>query len=78
MGKQSIFDKVREWLGGIAFDIFLWSARMTQDEYLDAVVRESGLTQRAVDCAYCHCTTVILSDGVHCINCGRVYKSHSH
>jgi hypothetical protein len=51
MGKQSIFDKVREWLGGIAFDIFLWSARMTQDEYLDTVVRESGLTQRAPDAA---------------------------
>ena len=51
MGKQSIFDKVREWLGGIAFDVFLWSARMTQDEYLDAVVRESGLTQRAPDAA---------------------------
>ena len=31
-----------------------------------------------LDCAYCHCTTVILSDGVHCINCGRVYKSHGH
>ena len=30
------------------------------------------------DCAYCHCSTVILSDGVHCIECGRVYKSHSH
>lgn len=78
MGKQSIFDKVREWLGGIAFDVFLWSARMTQDEYLDAVVRENGLTQRAVDCAYCHCTTSIVRDGVHCVNCGRVYKSHSH
>ena len=49
MGKQSIFDKVREWLGGIAFDVFLWSARMTQDEYLDAVVRESGLTQHTPD-----------------------------
>jgi len=23
----------------------------------------------------CHCTTVILRDGVHCKNCGRVYKS---
>lgn len=35
-------------------------------------------TQRAVDCALCHCQTVIIRDGVHCINCGRVYKSHSH
>jgi hypothetical protein len=41
-------------------------------------VLERHLTPRAVDCAYCHCTTVILSDGVHCIECGRVYKSHSH
>ena len=46
------------------------------EEIEDGIVRL--LTPRAVDCAYCHCTTVILSDGVHCINCGRVYKSHSH
>ena len=39
---------------------------------------ESRLTPRAVDCAYCHCSTAIIRDGVHCINCGRVYKSHSH
>ena len=35
-------------------------------------------TQLAVDCAYCHCSTAIIRDGVHCVNCGRVYKSHSH
>ena len=39
---------------------------------------EHLLTSLAVDCVYCHCLTVVLRDGVHCINCGRVYKSHSH
>lgn len=39
---------------------------------------EARPTPLAVDCALCHCSTVILSDGVHCIECGRVYKSHSH
>lgn len=38
---------------------------------------ESRLTPRAVDCAYCHCSTAIVRDG-KCINCGREYKSHSH
>ena len=37
MSKQSIFDIIREWIGGGAFKVFLWSIRMTQDEYLDAV-----------------------------------------
>lgn len=36
------------------------------------------LTPLAVDCAYCHCSTAIVRDGVHCVNCGLVYKSHSH
>ena len=42
MGKQSFFSKVREWIGGIGFDIFLWSIRMTEEEYCDAIDRERG------------------------------------
>jgi recombinational DNA repair protein RecR len=29
------------------------------------------------DCAYCHCSTAVIHDGV-CINCAKPYKSHSH
>lgn len=49
MAQETFFDKVREFIGSIAWSIFLWSIRMSEDEYLDAVVRESGLTQRALD-----------------------------
>jgi hypothetical protein len=41
MAKQTFFEKVREWIGGVGFLIFLWSIRMRQDEYLDSVFRES-------------------------------------
>lgn len=51
MAQETFFDKVREFIGSIAWSIFLWSIRMSEDEYLDAVVRESGLTQRALDAA---------------------------
>ena len=33
MAQQSFLDKVREWIGGLAWSIFLWSARTTEDEY---------------------------------------------
>ena len=33
MAQQSFLDKVREWIGGLAWSIFLWSARMTEEEY---------------------------------------------
>ena len=70
MVRPTFFDNVREWLGGIAFDIFLWSARMTQDEYLDAVVRESELTPLALDGAtVCRKISHLYIDGV-CAECG--------
>ena len=49
MAQETFFDKVRDFIGGIAWAVFLWSIKMTEDEYLDSVVRESGLTQRAPD-----------------------------
>jgi len=33
MGKQLFYDTVREWIGGVAFAIYLWSARMTKEEF---------------------------------------------
>lgn len=44
---------------------------------IDLAVKTSRPTQRAVDCAYCHCSTAVIHDGI-CINCAKPYKSHSH
>ena len=44
---------------------------------LDLAVKTVRPTQRAVDCAYCHCSTAVIHDDV-CINCAKPYKSHSH
>jgi len=40
MGKQTFPDRVREFIVGIGWSIFLWSIRMTQDEYIDSVIRD--------------------------------------
>jgi len=33
MGELTFWDKVREWIGGVAFRVFLWSCRMTEECY---------------------------------------------
>lgn len=35
MGQPSFFDNVREWIGGVAFAIYLSSMRMTKEEFWD-------------------------------------------
>jgi hypothetical protein len=41
MGQPSLLDRLREWIGGIAFDVFLWAYRMTNDEYLEMVYEDA-------------------------------------
>jgi len=52
MAQETFIEKVRDWIGGIGFNVFLWSIRMTADEYLDMVSTVGGLTKRAADCGY--------------------------
>ena len=40
MTKPTLFDTIREWIGGIAFHVFLWSIRMTEDEYIDIILED--------------------------------------
>lgn len=51
---------------------------MSDMQVVTFVRQASQLTPVAVDCAYCHCSTAFVRDGVNCLNCGRVYKSHIH
>ena len=41
MGKQSMLDRVREWVGGVGFRVFLWSIRATQDEYIEMILEDA-------------------------------------
>jgi hypothetical protein len=41
MGKQTLWDYIRERIGGIAFDIFLWSFRMTADEFRAEILEDA-------------------------------------
>ena len=57
MGKQSLGSKIREWLSGVAFRIFLYLIQMTEDEYFDEITRaaehsngaDTGDTQAACE-----------------------------
>jgi len=48
MAQPTIWDNIRDWIGGIAWAIFLWSARMTQEEYFDLLEREIQQRNEAV------------------------------
>ena len=70
MAQETFFDKVRDWLGGIGFNLFLWSIRMTADEYLDMVSTEGGLIKRIPDAANaCRVVEHVYIDGT-CAECG--------
>jgi hypothetical protein len=43
MGKETLCDKFKEFIGGIAFSIFLWSAGMTGEEYWHQVYVEEAM-----------------------------------
>jgi hypothetical protein len=48
MAQQTFLDKIREWIGGVAWAIFLWSARMTEDEYFAEQDRAAELLRAPV------------------------------
>lgn len=60
MGQPSFFDNVREWVGGVAFAIYLWSVKMSKEEFwaeqdreaVEHSVQSDGALARAF---YCHC-----------------------
>lgn len=33
MANPTFFDNIREWIGGVAFAVYLWSVRMTKEEF---------------------------------------------
>lgn len=41
MSQPSFLDKVRLFISHIAWSIFLWANRMTQEQYLDRVIQSN-------------------------------------
>lgn len=37
MGESTVFERLKEFIAGVAFTVFLWASGMTQDEYWDAI-----------------------------------------
>ena len=40
MGELNIYEKIKGFVGGLGFDIFLWSHNMTQDEYINSIIEQ--------------------------------------
>lgn len=40
MGPSSIFDRLRDWIGTVAWAVFLWSIKMTEDNYRKAIYEQ--------------------------------------
>lgn len=38
--------KIREWVGGISFRIYLWSIRMTAEQYFELLGRDYVVRQK--------------------------------
>ena len=38
MGEMTLLDILRNYIGSIGFKIFLWSIKMTQDEYINSLI----------------------------------------
>jgi hypothetical protein len=41
MGKQPLLSRMKEWIGGIGFRVFLWSIGATQDEYIEMILEDA-------------------------------------
>jgi nitrogen fixation-related uncharacterized protein len=41
MGQPTLLDKIREFIGGIGFRVFLWSINSTQDEYIEMILEDA-------------------------------------
>ena len=46
MRSETIFDKVRGWIGYIAWIVFLWSIRMTEEQFIRFVYEQELLNDR--------------------------------
>lgn len=67
MAQETFFDKVRSWLGGVAFNIFLWSTRMTLEEYVHAIVTQADAPIVNPCCS--------MAGGIHSPSCPKVLRS---
>ena len=49
MGKQSFLSRVREFIGGVGWRIFLWSINRTQEQYLEGTYRDMKAKKEGVE-----------------------------
>lgn len=40
MGKLTLYERLKDIIGGISFNVFLWSVNMTKDNYIDSIFKQ--------------------------------------
>jgi len=65
MSKTTFFDNVREWIGSIAFAVYLCSIRMTREEFWAEQDRQA---REFITCTRC---SVTIKDECYCGECWR-------
>ena len=40
MGTMLIWSRIKQWIGGIGFELFLWSNKQTVDEYTQEIIQQ--------------------------------------
>jgi hypothetical protein len=40
MGNFTLFETMREWIGGVAWIVFLWGIRMTEEQYINELYNQ--------------------------------------
>lgn len=49
MGNKSIWKELKLRIGALAFGIFIWSIKMTEDEYFDAIYEQEKRLKEKTD-----------------------------
>ena len=49
MGGRSIWEELKLRIGAVAFGIFIWSIKMTEDEYFDEIYEQEKRIKEKTD-----------------------------
>lgn len=45
MGPQTLLERIREWIGGIGWRLFLWGMNLTADSYWKQIYEQEKMRQ---------------------------------
>jgi hypothetical protein len=49
MGKRNIWEELKSRIGSLAFNVFIWSIEMTEEEYFDIIYEQEKRLKEKTD-----------------------------